>query len=321
MKHDLKHVLAAIAGLLILALSSTAYGEVRLRNAIVVEGSDITLGDLFKGVGELAFVAVRPAPEPGERLSIRTRVLQEFARGKGLDWQVPAGLHSIQVERAGRPIPRQDLEAAIRPELRAAGASGSFEIDLQGRGGGINVPPDAAYQIEASAVDFDRRTSRFSAALKISGSGFATKRLNVAGYARKLVELPVLTRRLGKGVIIRADDLSLVEMRASQSQQNTARDESDLIGLETKRALQANRPIRLSDVQTPVLVKKGALVTMLVRTPSMSLSAVGQALEDGAMGEVIRILNPKSHKTVQGTVVSKGQVQMITRGSVELALK
>lgn len=321
MKHDLKHVFAALAGLLILALSSTAYGEVRLRNAIVVEGSDITLGDLFKGAGELAFVAVRPAPEPGERLSIRTRSLQEFARAKGLDWQVPPGLQSFQVERAGRAIPRQDLEAAIRPELRAAGASRSFEIDLQGRGGSINVPPDAAYRIEVSAVQFDRQTSRFSAALKISGNGFATKRLNVSGYARKLVELPVLTRRLGKGEIIRADDLNMVEMRAGQSQRNTARDESDLIGLEAKRALQANRPIRLNDVQTPVLVKKGALVTMLVRTPAMSLSAVGQALEDGAMGEVIRILNPKSHKTVQGTVVGKGQVQMITRGSVELALK
>ncbi len=321
MKHDLKNVLAALAGLLILALSSTAYGEVRLRTAIVVEGSDITLGDLFKGAGELAFVAVRPAPEPGERLSIRTRSLQEFARAKGLDWQVPPGLQSFQVERAGRPIPRQDLEAAIRPELRAAGASGSFEIDLQGRGGSINVPPDAAYRIEVSAVQFDRQTSRFSAALKISGNGFATKRSNVSGYARELVELPVLTRRLGKGEIIRAADLNVVEMRAGQSQQNTARDESDLIGLEAKRALQANRPIRLSDVQTPVLVKKGALVTMLVRTPAMSLSAVGQALEDGAKGEVIRILNPKSRKTVQGTVVGKGQVQMITRGSVELALK
>lgn len=319
MKHDLKHVLAALAGLLILALSSAAFGEVRLRNAIVVEGSDITLGDLFDGAGEMAFVTVRPAPEPGERLSIRTRSLQDFARVKGLDWQVPPGLRSIQVERAGRPIPRQDLVSALRPELSAAGVSGSFEIDLQGRAGGINVPPDAAYQIEISAVEFDRRTSRFSAALRISGSGFAAKRLKLSGYAHRLVEIPVLSRRLGKGEIIRADDLTLVEVRAGRSQQNTVRDKADLIGLETKRALQANRPIRLGEVQTPVLVKKGALVTMLVRTPAISLSAVGQALEDGAMGEVIRILNPKSHKTVQGTVVSKGQVQMITRGSLELA--
>lgn len=319
MKHDLKHVLAALAGLLILALSSAAFGEVRLRNAIVVEGSDITLGDLFDGAGEMAFVTVRPAPEPGERLSIRTRSLKDFARVKGLDWQVPPGLRSIQVERAGRPIPRQDLESALRPELGAAGVSGSFEIDLQGRAGGLNVPPDAAYQIEISAVEFDRRTSRFSAALRISGSDFATKRLKLSGYAHRLVEIPVLSRRLGKGEIIRADDLTLVEVRAGRSQQNTFRDTADLIGLETKRALQANRPIRLGEVQTPVLVKKGSLVTMLVRTPAISLSAVGQALENGAMGEVIRILNPKSHKTVQGTVVSKGQVQMITRGSLELA--
>lgn len=321
MKHDLKHVLAAFAGLLILALSSTAYGEVRLRNAIVVEGSDITLGDLFEGTGEMAFLTVRPAPEPGERLSIRARSLQEFARAKGLDWRVPPGLRSIQVERAGQPIPRQDLEAALWPELRTAGVRGSFEIDLQGRGNGINVPPDASYLIEANAVDFDRRTFRFSANLKISGAEFATKRLKVSGYARELVRLPVLTKRLEKGQTIRAEDISLIEVRAAENRQSTARDASELVGQETKRALLANQPVRLSDVQAPILIKKGSLVTMHVRTPVMSLSAVGQALENGALGDVVRILNPKSHKTVQGTVVSKGQVQMITRGSVELALK
>ena len=320
MKHNLKHVLAAITGLLLAALSSTAYGEPQLRSAIVVDGAAITLGDLFEGAGEMAFVAVRPAPEPGETLTIRALSLQDFAKAKGLDWQVPPGLHSVHVERAGRTIPRQDLAAALRPELRAAGVRGSFEIDLQRRGRGVIVPPDSIYLIEASAVDFDRRTSRFSAALKISGTGFATKRLNLSGYARRLVEIPVLTRRLARGEIVRAADVTMVEMRAVESQQSTARDLSEVVGLQAKRPLQANRPIRINDVQAPVLVKKGALVTMLVRTPLMSLSAVGQALENGAKGDVIRILNPKSRKTVQGTVVSKGQVLMVTRGSIELAL-
>ena len=319
MKHDLRHALTAAATLLLLAISTAAYGEVRLRNAIVVEGSDITLGDIFEGTGELAFVRVRPAPEPGEKLSVRIRSLQEFARAKGLDWQAPPGLHAILVERAGRAIPRQDLVAALRPELRVAGAKGSFEIDLQGRRG-INVPPDAMYQIEVGPVDFNRRTSRFSADLKVTGNGFSTKRLKVSGFARELVELPVLTRQLGRGEIIRARDIELIEVRAGEQRSNAARDVSELVGLEAKRLLRPNEPIRLSDVQAQVLVKKGALVTMVVRTPVMLLTSVGKALENGAMGEAIRVVNPKSHNTIQGVVVGKGQVRMITHGSVELAL-
>ena len=43
------------------------------------------------------------------------------------------------------------------------------------------------------------------------------------------------------------------------------------------------------------------------------------ALEDGALGDVVRVLNPKSHQTVQGMVVDKNQLRMITRGSLDLA--
>ena len=321
MRHDLKTLLTAAVGLVMLAISSAAYGEVRLRSHIVVDSPDVTLGDLFDDAGAQAFVSVRSAPAPGERLVIRTRALQDFTRAKGLQWEAPPGLRAITVTRAGRSIPRQDLEAALRPELRLAGATGSFAIDLQTRDLAVKVPLSGLFRLEVDGLDFDRRTSRFSAALSVSGEDFGTRRVSVSGFARALIEVPVLTRRLGKGEIIRESDISVVQVAASSRHDAIVEDPESLVGLQAKRVLRRDQPVRLADVQPPVLVKKGSLVTMVVRTPIMRLSTIGQALEDGAFGDVVRVLNPKSHTTVQGTVVSQNEVQMITRGSVELARK
>ena len=321
MRHDLKTLLTAAVGLVMLAISSAAYGEVRLRSHIVVDSPDVTLGDLFDDAGAQAFVSVRSAPAPGERLVIRTRALQDFTRAKGLQWEAPPGLRAITVTRAGRSIPRQDLEAALRPELRLAGATGSFAIDLQTRDLAVKVPLSGLFRLEVDGLDFDRRTSRFSAALSVSGEDFGTRRVSVSGFARALIEVPVLTRRLGKGEIIRESDISVVQVAASSRHDAIVEDPESLVGLQAKRVLRRDQPVRLADVQPPVLVKKGSLVTMVVRTPIMRLSTIGQALEDGAFGDVVRVLNPKSHTTVQGTVVGRNEIQMITRGSVELARK
>ena len=42
----------------------------------------------------------------------------------------------------------------------------------------------------------------------------------------------------------------------------------------------------------------------------MLLQTNGQALEDGALNEVVRILNLKSKKTVQGVVSGEGEIRI-----------
>ncbi len=155
MRHDLKTLLTAVVGLVMLAISSAAYGEVRLRSQIVVDSPEVTLGDLFDDAGAQAFVSVRSAPAPGERLVIRTRALQDFTRAKGLQWEAPPGLRAITVTRSGRSIPRQDLEAALRPELRLAGATGSFAIDLAKsfRASWIRLASSASFSRSSSGVE------------------------------------------------------------------------------------------------------------------------------------------------------------------------
>ena len=71
-------------------------------------------------------------------------------------------------------------------------------------------------------------------------------------------------------------------------------------------------PLRERDVQEPIIVAKGSTVSLVYRTESMVLTAGGKALEDGAMGSVIRVLNSQSKVVVEARVEG-GNILSVTR--------
>jgi flagella basal body P-ring formation protein FlgA len=57
-----------------------------------------------------------------------------------------------------------------------------------------------------------------------------------------------------------------------------------------------------------VLVPRGGLVTLVLVTPAMSLTARGRALEAGGLGDTVRIANVDSQAVIAGVVTAAGEV-------------
>ena len=74
--------------------------------------------------------------------------------------------------------------------------------------------------------------------------------------------------------------------------------------------IRAGEPIRASDLRPVETISKGTVVTMVVRAPGITLTATGRAIQAGATGDIIRVSNLKSHRIVQGTIVSPGRVDV-----------
>ena len=55
-----------------------------------------------------------------------------------------------------------------------------------------------------------------------------------------------------------------------------------------------------------VLSLRGSLVTMKIETPFMTVTAQGKAQQDGAEGEIVRVINTQSNRVVEGTVTGPG---------------
>jgi flagella basal body P-ring formation protein FlgA len=69
-----------------------------------------------------------------------------------------------------------------------------------------------------------------------------------------------------------------------------------------RRPLRDGQMLRLSDVTMAAAIRRGSMVTLLVATENMTLTAQGRALEDAALGQPIRVVNTMSNKQLTGIV-------------------
>jgi len=128
--------------------------------------------------------------------------------------------------------------------------------------------------------------------------------------ADRTVEVPTLNRRIATGETVARDDVQWQIARADTVARNVILDPDKIVGKEAKHPLAADQPLRTGDVRAPVIVAKGSVVTMVVQSPTMTLTSKGKAMENGAMGESVRIQNTQSKVVVEGEVVSPGTVRI-----------
>lgn len=83
-----------------------------------------------------------------------------------------------------------------------------------------------------------------------------------------------------------------------------------LEGQVARRTLLPGKPILLSDLKTPDLVRAGAAVTLVFREGGLVITGLGTALRSAAEGEIVRVRNADSGVVVSGTVEADGSVRI-----------
>ena len=86
-----------------------------------------------------------------------------------------------------------------------------------------------------------------------------------------------------------------------------------MIGMTPRRFILAGRPLRSGDMVAPKIVSRGDLVTVLLNQGPLSLTAKGKALENGAKGDVIRVVNVSSNVTIEALVTGVNEVRVDSR--------
>lgn len=79
-----------------------------------------------------------------------------------------------------------------------------------------------------------------------------------------------------------------------------------LIGLETRVALFAGRPIRPAEVGQPAVVERNQIVALIFEGAGLHIATDGRALERAGPGDLIRVMNLASRSTVTARVGADG---------------
>ena len=206
---------------------------------------------------------------------------------------------------------REEVSAAVADALAGRGAGDRHELDLANREVAVE---GGRTDLSVELLDFDRDSRRFVALVSAGGE---SQRLS--GRAFQVFDVPVLIRPMAAGEVIGDADLELRAMRGDRLDRNAATSSAQLVGMTPARGLKAGRAVKVSEVRAPVLVAKGALVTMTLNAPGLTLTAMGRALEEGAEGDFIRVLNVQSKRTVEGVVAGQNQIRIAARQGLALA--
>jgi len=118
----------------------------------------------------------------------------------------------------------------------------------------------------------------------------------------------VTKQSMPRGAVVGPDDVQVEQRNQKDVPENALTTTAQAIGMETKVALAAAAPLPRTALAAPIIVRKGDLVTMIVETPIMRITASGEALEPGAVGSGIKVMNRASKQTVAGRVIDHGVV-------------
>jgi flagella basal body P-ring formation protein FlgA len=305
-------------------LASGDMGPISLRENIVVTGAYIKLGDFFLNVpADKAETSVAYAPKPGRRASFDARWLFRVARAYGLKWRPLSAELTAMVTRDSIVIHKDEITDAIMAALTEYDLPQNPELALSNKNLRIHVPSEIMPEIKVEDVTYNRRSHRFAVIVSVGERNMnANQRFRVTGQVHKMIEVPTLARRISKGEIIADNDITWIKRRADRTQRDIIVNAQDMIGMTPKRHLRPEQPVRAMDIQRPVLVSKGSLVTIILKKPGMTLTSQGRAMQNGADGETIRITNVKTSRTIDAVVIGSNMVTVIplTAKSPQLAL-
>ena len=142
-------------------------------------------------------------------------------------------------------------------------------------------------------------------------SSSADKRpLPVKGRAEIWVRIPTLSQSLPARAFIKAENIQLTEIPFSRITANTIRDENKLIGKILTRSIMALSALRQQDVKEPILVSRKNLVDVVYQTDHVELRLQAIALEDGKLGDNIRVQNTNSQKIIVGRIAADSTIRM-----------
>jgi flagella basal body P-ring formation protein FlgA len=118
-----------------------------------------------------------------------------------------------------------------------------------------------------------------------------------------MINVPVPKNDLERGHIITEMDLEWLDF-PEKKLQKCWQSSSDIIGKEIVRNIRASKPISITSLDYPTIIKKKNYINVIYSKGTMTLKMSGIAMDSGRMNDTIRILNTKTGKIIYAKVTS-----------------
>lgn len=213
-------------------------------------------------------------------------------------------------------LTNSQAEDAIATALTDKGAGNNVDVRLMGRKEDVLFSYNKPVIAEIHGLRFDNRTHRWDASILFKANHEVVSAIPASGSYEEMIVVPVLRREIRKDAVITSADIEMQSFPMAKTRSDTVIDTNDLLGKSPIRYISAQRPIRTTEIAMPSVVVKNSMVQVHFTSDGLHITTVGQALEDGAIGDVINVRNTTSKRVIRAIVESQGMVRVVTPGSL-----
>lgn len=300
--------LAVTFMLLVVSSPAMAASAVILKQDTFLSDNVVTVGDVFENAGEFADHVLAPAPAAGDTMVLGAYDLGRIASAFNLDWQPMPGMNQIVLQRAVSEVEKSEIARMVEAAVKEKMGSDNLDVSIDSVIPRMIMDGTDAPEITIKSTLIDTINNKFDVRLAIKGANNSRENLDLNGSVYRTTDIPVLTANYKNGDVIRAGDIKMVNIRQDNINQSIALKADDLIGMTPRRSLTSDKPVRMADLERPEMVAKGQAITMVLQNGPMTLTAKGKAMESGAKGDIIRVLNTESNRTIEAVVSAPQRV-------------
>lgn len=132
----------------------------------------------------------------------------------------------------------------------------------------------------------------------------------VTAHISRFGQVYIANNALSRGHLVRAGDVYQSRKDLSRLPFGYIIDDKAVIGKQLKRHVQAGTVLTPSQLTSPIVIKRGEIISLQKKAAGFAISMKGTALSDGAVGERIRVKNNSSKRIIEGTITQSGIVMI-----------
>jgi flagella basal body P-ring formation protein FlgA len=281
-----------------------------LKAHVTISGDVVKIGDLVDNAGIVAKVPIFRAPDLGSTGTVPADAIVQAVSRHALIGLDTAGLTEVTVTRPARTIPAKEIEDAIAQALSdqyQLGPAKDVSVAFDGVLTAIYVEPSALGDPRVARIAYDTRSNRFDATLDLPTGSASRGSLRLSGRARATIAVVTIAHAMDRGAVLKSADVVIERRPRPEVGRDALTDIDRAIGLAARNGMQAGQIVRAADLAKPELVQRNDIVTLTYAMPGIMLTIRGKALDGGAEGDTISVLNEQSKRTLQAVVTGPGR--------------
>ncbi len=322
---------ATLALVALLVASAAAPADViELHAEATASAASITLGDIARLDGDAALaradVEVATFTPGSDRVTVSSAAIRKALTGHGVHWGLVTMRGPRQVEVTRRidtpaktvetqPIVTDDTAALANPvpevatddvvgrtvrqlvrawAEQATGVSGQrLRLKYHDEHNAVWSLNEADRRLELEPETSDA-LGRVPMTLRVydDTTPVSTERLMIDVSIEQAVA--IAARTIHRGQLITEADVEVTRQWIDSPRVDPVSDASMLVGQQAARLVRPGNIIEPRDVESPVVIKRGQLITVRALSGGLVIRTVARAQDDGAVGEVISVRNVRT---------------------------